>query len=129
MSAWIEKINFSDDGLIPAIAQDYHTGKVLMLAWMNKESIQETIKIGKAVYFSRSRSKIWVKGEESGHFQYVYEIRLDCDGDTILLKVKQETGIACHTGRETCFFYKFHNEEWKVTEKVIKSPKKIYVKG
>ena len=102
--AWIDKICFNENGLIPAIAQDYKTGKVLMLAWMSKESLLETISSKKAVYFSRSRSKLWMKGESSGHFQTLHELRLDCDNDTILLKVKQEEGVACHTGRESCFF-------------------------
>ena len=126
MSAWIEKICFDEKGLIPTITQDYKTGKVLMLAWMNKEALLETVKIGKAVYFSRSRSKLWVKGEESGHFQTLHELRLDCDGDTILLKVKQEKGIACHTGRKSCFFQRLCDESWLVDEEIIKSPLEMY---
>jgi phosphoribosyl-AMP cyclohydrolase len=123
---WINKICFNEKGLIPAIAQDYKTGKVLMLAWMNKESLLETVSSGKAVYFSRSRSKLWVKGEESGHFQIIYELRLDCDNDTILLKVKQEKGVACHTGRQSCFFQKLSNFNWIEDELIIKSPSEMY---
>ena len=124
--AWIDKISFDENGLIPAIAQDYKTGKVLMLAWMNKESLMETISKQKAVYFSRSRSKLWMKGESSGHFQALYELRLDCDNDTILLKVKQEEGIACHTGRESCFFQILTDGKWVVDEAIIKTPSQIY---
>ncbi len=126
MYAWINKICFNEKGLIPAIAQDHKTGKVLMLAWMSKESLIKTALSGKAVYFSRSRSKLWLKGEESGHFQTVYELRLDCDGDTILLKVKQEKGIACHTGRESCFFQRLSDDKWINDEKIIKSSSEIY---
>jgi phosphoribosyl-AMP cyclohydrolase len=124
--AWIEKICFNEKGLIPAIAQDYKTGKVLMLAWMNKESLVKTITTGKAVYYSRSRSRLWAKGEESGHFQTLHELRLDCDSDTILLKVKQEEGVACHTGRESCFFQKLSGNQWIDDEAIIKSPLEMY---
>ena len=126
MYDWINNIRFNEKGLIPAIAQDYRTGKVLMLAWMSKESLLETVNSGKAVYFSRSRSKLWLKGEESGHFQTLYELRLDCDGDTILLRVKQEKGIACHTGRESCFFQRLSNDRWIDDEKIIKPSSEIY---
>ena len=124
--AWIDKISFDENGLIPAIAQDYKTGKVLMLAWMNKESLMETINKQKAVYFSRSRSKLWMKGEASGHFQTLCELRLDCDNDTILLKVKQEKGVACHTGRESCFFQILNDDKWIEDEAIIISPSKMY---
>lgn len=124
--AWIDKISFDENGLIPAIAQDYKTGKVLMLAWMNKESLMETINKQKAVYFSRSRSKLWMKGESSGHFQALHELRLDCDNDTILLKVKQEEGVACHTGRESCFFQILTDGKWIVDEAIIKTPSQMY---
>ena len=123
---WIDKICFDDNGLIPAIAQDYKTGKVLMLAWMSKESLMETISRQKAVYFSRSRSKLWMKGEVSGHVQTLYELRLDCDNDTILLKVKQEKGVACHTGRESCFFQILNDDKWIEDEAIIISPSKMY---
>ena len=124
--AWIDKICFNENGLIPAIAQDYKTGKVLMLAWMSKESLLETISSKKAVYFSRSRSKLWMKGEASGHFQTLHELRLDCDNDTILLKVKQEEGVACHTGRESCFFQILKDDKLIDDEPIIKSPSLIY---
>ncbi len=124
--AWIDKICFNENGLIPAIAQDYKTGKVLMLAWMSKESLLETISSKKAVYFSRSRSKLWMKGESSGHFQTLHELRLDCDNDTILLKVKQEEGVACHTGRESCFFQILKDDKLIDDEPIIKPPSLIY---
>ena len=123
---WIDKICFDKNGLIPAIAQDYKTGKVLMLAWMSKESLLETISRQKAVYFSRSRSKLWMKGEVSGNVQTLYELRLDCDNDTILLKVKQEKGVACHTGRESCFFQILNDDKWIEDEAIIISPSKMY---
>ncbi len=124
--AWIDKICFNENGLIPAIAQDYKTGKVLMLAWMSKESLLETISSKKAVYFSRSRSKLWMKGESSGHFQTLHELRLDCDNDTILLKVKQEEGVACHTGRESCFFQILKDDKLIDDEPIIKPPSLTY---
>ena len=124
--AWIDKICFNENGLIPAIAQDYKTGKVLMLAWMSKESLLETISSKKAVYFSRSRSKLWMKGESSGHFQTLHELRLDCDNDTLLLKVNQEEGVACHTGRESCFFQILKDDKLIDDEPIIKSPSLIY---
>ncbi len=123
---WLNKVNWSDDGLVPAIAQDAATGRVLMVAWMNREALMETAATGRAVYFSRSRGKLWRKGEESGHVQRVTDIRLDCDGDVILLKVTQEGGIACHTGREACFFNRLEDGEWKVVEPVLKDPESIY---
>ena len=126
MYAWIDKVCFDENGLIPAIAQDYKTGKVLMLAWMSKESLVKTMSTQKAVYFSRSRSKLWMKGEVSGHFQTLYELRLDCDNDTILLKVKQEEGVACHTGRESCFFQILNDGKWIEDEVIIKSPSQMY---
>ena len=124
--AWIDKICFNENGLIPAIAQDYKTGKVLMLAWMSRESLLETISSKKAVYFSRSRSKLWMKGESSGHFQTLHELRLDCDNDTILLKVKQEEGVACHTGRESCFFQILKDDKLIDDEPIIKPPSLTY---
>src|SRR5690606_7526540 len=104
LPAWLAQVRFDDQGLIPAIAQDADTGTVLMVAWMNAESLAETAHTGRAVYWSRSRGKLWRKGEESGHTQTVQQLRLDCDGDVVLMKVKQHGGIACHTGRESCFF-------------------------
>lgn len=123
---WLDEISFNDDGLIPAIAQDAESGKVLMLAWMNRESLQLTAEQGEAVYWSRSRQKLWHKGEESGHIQSVVEIRFDCDEDVILLKVQQKGGIACHTGRESCFYRVLRAGKWVEIESVIKDPKDIY---
>ena len=124
--AWLDEINFGADGLIPAIAQDAASGKVLMLAWMNRESLQLTAEKGEAVYWSRSRKKLWHKGEESGHVQHVLELRFDCDEDVILLKVEQHGGIACHTGRESCFYRRLQGDRWVEVEGVLKDPKDIY---
>lgn len=123
---WLNKINWSNEGLVPAIAQDSATGRVLMVAWMNRESLELSAKTGVAVYWSRSRKKLWKKGEESGHTQSIVEMRLDCDEDVILLKVEQKGGIACHTGRESCFFQKLEDGHWVVTDEVIKAPEEIY---
>jgi phosphoribosyl-AMP cyclohydrolase len=123
---WLDEIKWDADGLVPAIAQDYKTGKVLMFAWMNREALQLTNDTNQAVYFSRSRNKLWRKGEESGHTQKVYEIRVDCDEDVILLSVEQTGDIACHTGRCSCFFKKLENDSWKTVEPVIKNPEDIY---
>lgn len=123
---WLDELNFDAEGLIPAIAQDYKTGKVLMVAWMNREALQQTENTKNAVYWSRSRGKLWRKGEESGHTQKVHEIRLDCDEDVILLSVEQLGGIACHTGRHNCFFKKLENGSWKIDQPVIKNPEDIY---
>lgn len=125
---WLSKINWSDDGLIPAIAQEAGTGKVLMVAWMNREAVKLTAETGRAVYWSRSRKKLWRKGETSGHFQKVKDIYLDCDEDVLLLTVEQIGGIACHTGRHSCFFNKLENGQWVVAAPVIKDPKEIYHK-
>ena len=127
--SWIHSIKWDKDGLVPVIAQDYRTNKVLMFAWMNQEALELTQKNKKAFYWSRSRKKIWEKGEESGHVQNVHEIRLDCDGDVILLKIEQIENIACHTGRETCFYQKLDDKNLWVTDfPVIKEPKDIYKK-
>ncbi|PLC50229.1 phosphoribosyl-AMP cyclohydrolase [Pollutimonas subterranea] len=129
-SSWLAAVTFDDQGLIPAIAQDADTGTILMVAWMNAESLAETFATGRAVYWSRSRQRLWRKGEESGHVQQVRELRLDCDGDVLLLKVKQEGGIACHTGRESCFFRRLDgdtdNAVWTITDPVLKDPDLIY---
>lgn len=125
MSA-LEQTQFDSDGLIPAIAQDFETGEILMFAWMNKESLTLTIEKQQAVYYSRSRKKLWFKGEESGHTQLIKEIYTDCDNDVILLKVEQIGGIACHTGRKSCFFQRLKDSNWKNVAKVIKDPKDIY---
>ena len=125
MSA-IETIQFNETGMVPAIAQDHISGEILMMAWMNKEALSLSIKTQKAVYFSRSRQKLWFKGEESGHTQQIIEIYTDCDQDVIMLKVNQKGGIACHTGRANCFFNKLENNEWVSIAEVIKDPKEIY---
>ena len=125
---WLEEVAWDGDGLITAIAQETHSGKVLMVACMNREALAETVRTGRAVYWSRSRGRLWPKGEESGHFQSVKEIRLDCDGDVVLLAIEQVGGIACHTGRVRCFFRKLEGENWVVTEPVLKDPALIYTK-
>ncbi|CAM8285473.1 HisI Phosphoribosyl-AMP cyclohydrolase [Candidatus Methylopumilus universalis] len=127
--SWIHSIKWDSDGLVPVIAQDYKTNKVLMFAWMNQEALELTQKNKKAFYWSRSRKKIWEKGEESGHTQNVREIRLDCDGDVVLLKIEQVENIACHTGRETCFYQKLDDKGiWINDHAVIRDPKDIYKK-
>jgi phosphoribosyl-AMP cyclohydrolase len=126
--AWLNKVNWSDDGLVPAIAQDAVSGRVLMVAWMNREALKLTRQKSEAVYWSRSRKKLWHKGEESGHIQKVVEIRLDCDADVILLQIEQQGGIACHTGRESCFYTRLEDGQWQVVDEVLKSPDEIYHK-
>ena len=126
--AWLDEIEWNEQGLVPAIAQDAASGRVLTLAWMNREALAETAKSGRAVYWSRSRAKLWRKGEESGHVQRVLELRLDCDADAVLLKVEQVGGIACHTGRESCYFRKLDNGRWVTTDPVKKDPALIYGK-
>jgi phosphoribosyl-AMP cyclohydrolase len=129
MSAdWLDKVNWNADGLVPVIAQEAATGQVLMLAWMNRDALRATLETGEAVYWSRSRKKLWRKGEESGHVQKLHEARLDCDEDAVLIRVEQVGGIACHTGRKHCFFRKFVNGNWVETDPVIKDPKDIYRK-
>lgn len=128
-TTWLNKVNWSDDGLVPAIAQDAMTGRVLMVAWMDREALKRTCQKGEAVYWSRSRKKLWHKGEESGHIQKVLEIRLDCDSDVILLQIEQQGGIACHTGRESCFFTRLVEGQWQVVDAVLKSPDEIYNKA
>lgn len=123
---WLDKVQWTAEGLVPVIAQEVGTGKVLMFAWMNREALRLTSETGHAVYFSRSRNKLWHKGEESGHTQIVHEIRLDCDEDVVLLSVEQIGGIACHTGRHNCFFQKLVNNKWVTVEPIIKDPKEIY---
>ncbi|MBI5612647.1 MAG: phosphoribosyl-AMP cyclohydrolase [Gammaproteobacteria bacterium] len=127
-SEWLEAIKWNSDGLVPAIAQEQGSGKLLMVAWMNRDALAATAKEGRAVYWSRSRNKLWRKGEESGHGQIVKDIRLDCDNDAILLTVEQQGGIACHTGRHNCFFQQFQDGRWVTVEPVIKSPSDIYRK-
>ncbi len=124
--SWLNKVNWTHDGLVPVIAQDKDSGAVLMVAWMNREALKRTVESGEAVYWSRSRKKLWHKGEESSHVQKVHEVRLDCDEDVILLKVEQVGGIACHTGRHNCFFQKLDGREWVSVEPVLKDPAEIY---
>lgn len=126
--SWISEIAWNDQGLVPAIAQDANTGEILMVAWMNEDAVSETVVTKKAVYWSRSRQKLWRKGEESGHQQVVQDIRLDCDSDVLLLKIEQLGGIACHTGRRSCFYKQLKNDQWLDVEPVLKDPKDIYKK-
>lgn len=126
MTDWLDEIAWDDRGLVPAIAQDRDSGEVLMVAWMNREALRLTVEQGRAVYWSRSRGKLWFKGEESGHLQRLHEIRLDCDADVVLLQVEQAGGIACHTGRRRCFFRIFKQGKWQVDEEIIKNPDEIY---
>jgi phosphoribosyl-AMP cyclohydrolase len=126
--SWLNKINWTPEGLVPVIAQEAGSGQVLMFAWMNRDALKQTVETGKAVYWSRSRKKLWHKGEESGHVQQVKEIRLDCDEDVVLLSVEQIGGIACHTGRHSCFFQKLEGRQWQAVEPVLKEPQEIYKK-
>ena len=126
---WLEQLRWDEKGLIPVIAQEKDTGDVLMFAWMNREALQKTAERGRAVYFSRSRGKLWFKGEESGHVQTVHEIRVDCDQDVVLLKITQtghQPGIACHTGRHSCFFSLLRDGQWQAIDPVLKDPASIY---
>ena len=123
---WLDEIKWDADGLVPAIAQDAASGKILMFAWMNRESLRLTAEEGRAIYWSRSRQKLWRKGEESGHVQKLKELRLDCDADVVLLEVEQLGGIACHTGRESCFYRRFEGGQWQTVEPVLKNPDEIY---
>ena len=125
---WLDALRWGQDGLLPAIAQDAENGRVVMVAWMNRESLEETVRSGNAVYWSRSRQRLWRKGEESGHEQKVRSIRTDCDGDVILLAVEQVGGIACHTGRESCFFLELDGERWVPADPILKDPRDIYAK-
>ena len=123
---WLDEVRWDANGLVPVIAQEHDTGSILMFAWMNRESLQLTHETKQAVYWSRSRNKLWRKGEESGHVQHVREIRLDCDEDVVLIKVEQVGGMACHTGRHDCFYRKLENEHWLIDQSVIKNPEDIY---
>lgn len=125
---WLNMVKWTDEGLVPAIAQDAQDGTILMLAWMNREALDMTAREGRAVYWSRSRRKLWRKGEESGHEQLVSEIRLDCDNDVVMLQVQQRGGIACHTGRRSCFFQRLEGDRWVTVEPVLKDPDAIYSK-
>ncbi|HHI92754.1 MAG TPA: phosphoribosyl-AMP cyclohydrolase [Gammaproteobacteria bacterium] len=128
MMDWLDSIKWDTDGLVPAIAQDAQSGKVLMMAWMNRESLQLTVDEGRAIYWSRSRQKLWRKGEESGHVQKLKDLRLDCDADVLLLSVEQLGGIACHTGRERCFYRQYQDDQWVETDEVLKDPASFYKK-
>ena len=126
---WLDKVQWNGDGLVPAIAQDAQSGRILMFAWMNRESLAETVRLGEAVYWSRSRGRLWRKGEESGHVQKVRALRLDCDDDALLLEVEQVGGIACHTGRQSCFFQRYepaHGGSWVAIDPVLRDPSEIY---
>ncbi|MBP8852151.1 MAG: phosphoribosyl-AMP cyclohydrolase [Moraxellaceae bacterium] len=124
--SWLDDIRWDEQGLVPAIAQDYRTGQVLMVAWMNREALELTVQEGRGIYWSRSRRKLWRKGEESGHIQKLHELRLDCDSDVIILQVEQLGGIACHTGRASCFYRRFENGQWVSVDAVLKDPETIY---
>lgn len=124
--SYLDDIKWDNDGLLPAIAQDAETGQILMMAWMNREALELTVNENRAIYWSRSRQKLWRKGEESGHIQELIELRLDCDSDVIVMKVNQIANIACHTGRTSCFYRLLQNGEWQTVDKVIKDPKDIY---
>jgi phosphoribosyl-AMP cyclohydrolase len=126
VSDWLDEVPWNGDGLIAAVAQDAKSGRVLTVAWMNREALKQTFEKQQAVYWSRSRQKLWRKGEESGHVQKLVELRLDCDADAVLLKVEQVGGIACHTGRESCFFRKLENGKWVTVDPVLKDPALIY---
>ena len=127
-TTWLDKIRWTEDGLVPVIAQQTGTGRVVMFAWMNRESLALTVEKGYAIYWSRSRNRLWRKGEESGNTQKVISIQLDCDEDVILLEIEQQGGIACHTGRESCFYRTLIDEQWQTTKMVLKNPKDIYTK-
>lgn len=124
--SWLDEVRWDSDGLVPVIAQEHDSGDVVMFAWMNKEALNISAETMQAVYWSRSRNRLWHKGEESGHIQKIHEIRLDCDEDVILLKIEQVGGIACHTGRHSCFFKKLEQQKWLIDQPVIKDPNEIY---
>lgn len=123
---WVNAVKWNAEGLVPVTTQDQHTGRILTQAWMNREALRQTAQLGLAVYWSRSRQQLWQKGEQSGHYQQVSEIRIDCDMDSIVLQVNQTGGIACHTGRYSCFYRKLHNGSWETVDAVIKNPEQIY---
>ncbi len=126
MSDYLSEIRWTAEGLVPVIAQDYQSGKVLMMAWMNRDALQATVTTSRAVYWSRSRQSLWHKGETSGHEQLVHAIKLDCDADVLILSVEQKGGIACHTGRQSCFYRRLVDGQWQVQEPVLKDPTEIY---
>ena len=126
MNDWLDEIHWNADGLVPAIAQDHATGRILMMAWMNREALALTVAEQRAIYWSRSRGKLWRKGEDSGHVQKLHELRLDCDADVVVLQVEQLGAIACHTGRESCFYRVFRDGGWATVDPVLKDPRAIY---
>ena len=123
---WLDSIHWDADGLVPAIAQDVHTQRILMMAWMNREALQLTVQEGRGIYWSRSRQRLWRKGEESGNVQQLHELRLDCDADVVILQVEQIGGIACHTGRQSCFYRVLKDGQWQTVDAVVKDPKELY---
>jgi phosphoribosyl-AMP cyclohydrolase len=125
---WLDQVKWNDAGLVAAIAQDVHSGRVLMMAWMNREALELTVSEQRAIYWSRSRQALWRKGESSGHTQTLHDIALDCDGDAILMQVEQLGGIACHTGRQSCFYRSLKESQWQTQEAVLKNPEEIYDK-
>ncbi|MBK1692471.1 phosphoribosyl-AMP cyclohydrolase [Ectothiorhodospira mobilis] len=125
----LDEIRFNDQGLVPAIAQERGSGRVLMMAWMNRDALRRTLELGEAVYWSRSRGRLWHKGESSGHVQVVHDLRLDCDGDVLLLEVEQKGGIACHTGRHSCFYRRLQAGAWVEADPVLRDPEAIYTQG
>ena len=125
-SPWIDQVKWSDEGLVPVITQDFQTGRVLTHAWLNREALALAVSEGRAIYWSRSRRKLWRKGEESGHIQKLHGVYLDCDGDTVCYRVEQIGGIACHTGRESCFYRKLEGDDWRTIDPVLKDPDEIY---
>ena len=129
MSSYLDQVNWNQDGLVPVVTQDADSGRLLMLAWANKEALQTSIDEGRAVYWSRSRAKLWRKGEESGNVQKLVDVYLDCDGDTVCFQVQQIGGIACHTGRESCLYLKLQNGSWEASEPVLKDPAEMYGKS
>ena len=124
--AWLDQVRWTNDGLVPAIAQDASSGRLMMMAWMNRQALAATAAEGRAIYWSRSRQRLWRKGEQSGHEQKVEEIRLDCDHDAVLLLIEQVGGIACHTGRESCFFQRLDDKRWIVVDPTLRRPEEIY---
>lgn len=129
MKDWLDAVRWSADGLVTAVAQDQHSGRVLMVAWMNREALQLTVTEQRAVYWSRSRQKLWRKGEDSGHVQQLHELRLDCDGDVVILQVTQVGGMACHTGRASCFYQRYERGQWVTVDPVLRDPHDIYGGG
>jgi phosphoribosyl-AMP cyclohydrolase len=125
-TTWLDEVRWNDQGLVTAVAQDWQSGRVLMVAWMNREALTLTVQEQRGIYWSRSRNRLWRKGEESGHVQLLKELRLDCDGDVVILLIDQVGGMACHTGRESCFYRRFEQDQWQIVDPVQKDPNEIY---